>query len=169
MTRFLLSLVSLTGIFLVVSGEWSRDGVILGLGISFGILLLFLRDWMPFRFDLHRIAFRGTWAIWYLVHLLFSIFVATIDLSRVILSRDPSEHLEPSVVEVPTTVLQDSPTLRGILAHGITITPGEMVIGSDSTDDEQHFLVHKLYKGQTQTDTERDAQFLIRILQRIRS
>ena len=79
----------------------------------------------------------------YTVYLGTEVLSAGLKVSRVILS--PSLPIDPGISTVNTQDESESELISAISAHGITITPGELVVDFDETDEDGiRMIVHSL-------------------------
>lgn len=79
----------------------------------------------------------------YTVYLASEVLSAGIKVSRVILM--PSLPIDPGISTVNTQDASENELISAISAHGITITPGELVVDFEETDDEGvTMIVHSL-------------------------
>jgi len=79
----------------------------------------------------------------YTVYLASEVLSAGIKVSRVILM--PSLPIDPGISTVNTQDASENELISAISAHGITITPGELVVDFEETDDEGiKMIVHSL-------------------------
>ncbi len=79
----------------------------------------------------------------YMVYLATEVFSAGVKVSRVILS--PSLPIDPGISSVNTQDATENELISAISAHGITITPGELVVDfEDTADDGVMMIVHSL-------------------------
>ena len=68
------------------------------------------------------------------------ILLSSIDVARRVL--DPTCPIDPEIVPVSTQDDENNSLIAGLSIHGITVTPGEMVVGYD--EDEGVMYVHCL-------------------------
>ena len=76
------------------------------------------------RFNLKRLATSTGALLYYIFRLLIDIVKSGIAVARYIL--DPRLPIQPGIIAIPAQT--DDPKIIAISAHGITITPGEMVV-----------------------------------------
>jgi multicomponent Na+:H+ antiporter subunit E len=85
--------------------------------------------------------FQQAWAlVVYSLTLFRDIWLSTMDVTRRVLS--PTMPLRSGIIAVPTQLANPDDTLAAFSAHGITITPGELVVDFDETG--QVMYVHCL-------------------------
>ena len=79
----------------------------------------------------------------YVLFLSKQVFVSGLQVARLILS--PSLPIEPGLTHVQTQDASNSELISAISAHGITITPGELVVEFEPNKDGKHLMiVHSL-------------------------
>ena len=93
----------------------------------------------------------------YTVHLATEVLLAGVTVSRVILT--PSLPINPGISTVNTQDKTENELISAISAHGITITPGELVVDfEDTNEDGVGMIVHSLNidsSGQSLDDDQR--------------
>ncbi len=70
------------------------------------------------------------------------VLLAGIDVARIILS--PSLPINPGMSRIDTQDSSQSELISAASAHGITITPGELVVDFEETGDSALMIVHSL-------------------------
>ena len=79
----------------------------------------------------------------YIVFLASEVLVAGVKVSRIVLS--PSLPINPGISAVNTQDKSEDELISAISAHGITITPGELVVDFEETsEDGVMMIVHSL-------------------------
>lgn len=73
--------------------------------------------------------------------------------------------LNPAIVAVDTEDEEDDPLISGLSAHGITITPGNLVV--DFSEDAQTMYVHMLDVNTFEPQAAREQQARVRLFRRI--
>jgi len=138
MLEKLISAIPLAITWMALTTRITLESFLVGLLISFIVLLLVspgaatgkrrtLRDLRPWD--------RFSAAIVYIPMLFRDIYLSAMDVARRIL--DPKLPMNPGIIAVPTAFEpgpEDQPLgdlIAAASAHGITITPGELVIGFD--------------------------------------
>jgi len=82
----------------------------------------------------------------YIVFLASEVFLAGIKVARIILA--PSLPIRPGLVAVKTQDRSKNDLISAISAHGITITPGELVVDFEEAGPEEvRMIVHSLNLG----------------------
>lgn len=79
----------------------------------------------------------------YIMFLASEVLVAGVKVSRIVLS--PSLPINPGISAVNTQDKSEDELISAISAHGITITPGELVVDFEETsEDGVMMIVHSL-------------------------
>ena len=93
----------------------------------------------------------------YTLYLASEVLSAGLKVSRVILT--PSLPIDPGSTSVNTQDVTESELISAISAHGITITPGELVIDFDETEkDGAMMIVHSLNLDKSAPNLEADQE-----------
>lgn len=121
--------VPLLGVYLALSASVSPSNLVLGLLVSVAVSALVSPP--PWRAGPRRLLASAWGAFVYVALLVIDVIKCGINVAIVILR--PSLPIHPGVVAIPSASSSDA--VRAVSAHGITITPGEMVveIGDDGT------------------------------------
>lgn len=124
MIQFLLSAVPVAIVWVAITGKTSLDS--LGLGYVIGLFVIWLMARMDIRFtgvkSFDRIVALAT----YVATILWTSLVSSLHVARLVLR--PKIELKTGVVRLNTGDLSESQLLTALSAHGINMTPGEMVI-----------------------------------------
>ena len=79
----------------------------------------------------------------YILYMSYEVLTAGLDVTRIILS--PTLKINPGISEVNTQDSSESELISAISAHGITITPGELVVDFEETSEAGvKMIVHSL-------------------------
>ena len=102
----------------------------------------------------------------YIVYMAYEILAAGLNISRIILS--PNLSIDPGLTEVYTRDSSESELISAISAHGITITPGELVVDfEETTDTGVKMIVHSLNHDSSAQDLEADQAVRLKRIQGI--
>ncbi len=123
--RFLFWFSMLLLMWLVLSDSLEIASVVVGIGVSGTISLLYTRLFPTEEFDL----INPLWLLIYFFVLIKSIIIANIYLTRVLARREL--NLTPAILAIPTTLKSDWKKL--LLANSVTLTPGTLTL--DVVDD----------------------------------
>lgn len=130
--RLLLS-VPLALAWIALTGIFSLESFVVGLVSSVLVTALIFPTLRVRHHRELRLWDRTSAAVQYTVILFRDIYLSAIDVARRVI--DPNMPLKPGIIAIPTdyTPPADSVGLADVVAavsaHGITITPGELVIG----------------------------------------
>lgn len=111
-------------LWMIVSGSVSLGSFVVGYALAFAVLYLMKVeniqiDWRKLPDQLRAFGI-------YLVTLLRDIWLSSVDVLKRVL--DPDLPMNPGIIAVPTQDETQSDFIAAFSAHGITITPGELVV-----------------------------------------
>jgi multicomponent Na+:H+ antiporter subunit E len=124
--------------WVLLTGMPTLESFFVGLFVSFLILLLVFPNLKPRASKELRLLERIVAAVQYTLILFRDIYLSAMDVARRVV--DPNLPMKPGIILVSTdyTPASDendiSELVAAISAHGITITPGELVIGFAGRD-----------------------------------
>jgi len=161
--------VPMAFIWMVLTNEVGVASFLIGYTFSF-VLSLLLAQGQVVSFNLFKLPIMLTMLVLYVVVLLRDIFLSSVDVALRTIGIRP---LRPGIIAV--AVQQETPIeeniediIAGFSAHGITITPGELVV--DYSPDHKVMYVHTLdieeFGPQLDDDQERRVKYFRRILGR---
>lgn len=145
MIQRLLLATPLAIAWMLITSHVSVEAFAVGLLVSALILALLFPDLKPRPLHELRLRERTVAAIVYTVTLFRDIWLSALDVARRVVH--PDLPMTPGLIEVPTGYSPgpDEPDLSTLIAaasaHGITITPGELVIGFEGNS---RMVVHCL-------------------------
>lgn len=113
-----------------------------GLGMIFSFAILVAIDMEGENINIHKLPTQSITLIAYILRLAIDIFWSGMDVARRVLH--PNLPINPGTALVHTQDDSRNPLISAISAHGITITPGELVIDFEETEDGVFMLVHSL-------------------------
>ena len=91
----------------------------------------------------------------YVLFLAFEVFIAGVKVARVVLT--PGMPIKPGFTDLKTNDKSKNELISAISAHGITITPGELVVDfKETSDDGVVMIVHSLNVDVSAKSLERD-------------
>ncbi len=129
-----------------LTANFSLDSFGVGYVLSFAILWVLFYGGVPAKRPGQQLPAQAVAAVLYLLTLFRDIFISAVDVAKRVI--DPKMPLAPGIIAVATQVGEESAdtadTLAAASAHGITITPGELVIDFDGS---QTMYVHCLDVG----------------------
>lgn len=135
MSRFLLAF-PLAVIWIILSNHASLESFVIGYVLSLMIIQLLLKD-SSLNLKPTRVVGQFVALVIYSVVLSRDILLSGIDVALRAVSLRP---LKPGIIAVP--VQDKRSVIAGLSAHGITITPGELVVDFD--EDKNVMYVHCL-------------------------
>lgn len=112
-------------------------------GYVFSVLVLAAIGVKGETFRLKNIPLQVVILILYVLFLAYEVLLAGLTVARITLT--PSLPINPGMAKINTQDETENPVISAISAHGITITPGEMVVDFEEiTDDGVLMIVHSL-------------------------
>jgi multicomponent Na+:H+ antiporter subunit E len=142
MLRWVLFAIPMGIAWMLLTANVSPGGFLVGFVVSLGILVLLFRDQTNPTNRRLRLLDRTLAILEYSVVLLRDICVSSVDVARRVL--DPDLPIAPGIIAVSVQLSAEesaSPvadSMAAISAHGITITPGELVV--DFEGNNQMFV-----------------------------
>lgn len=113
------------------------------LGYIFSVVVLFAINMQGDSFNLKNIPLQIANLVIYIFLLAYEVLKAGVEVARITLS--PTMPIQPGTARIHTQDDTENPVVSAISAHGITITPGELVIDFEETsDDGVWMIVHSL-------------------------
>jgi multicomponent Na+:H+ antiporter subunit E len=145
----------------IVSGSISLDSLLVGYVL--GVAILLVMQVRNVQITWRRLPDQIAAFLVYTLTLARDIVLSSVDVARRVL--DPELPLNPGRISVPTQDETESDFIGAFSAHGITITPGELVV---DFEDNRTMLVHCLdVEASAKIATEAQARRL-RLLRRIK-
>lgn len=93
----------------------------------------------------------------YIVYMAKEVLIAGLNVARIVLSRNMA--VSPGISIINTGDKDEDELISAISAHGITITPGELVVDfQETSEDGILMIVHSLNVEASQDSLERDQQ-----------
>lgn len=116
--------------WMLVTSRLSLDSFIVGFVIALAILLLVRRKSEP----MNRAKLPDqAWALCiYSITLARDIWLSSVDVTKRVLN--PALPMNPGIIRIETQDASHSEVVTAFSAHGITITPGELVVDFDGTE-----------------------------------
>jgi multicomponent Na+:H+ antiporter subunit E len=114
-------------IWMIVTSSITPGSFGVGLVLGFAILLMMKVEHK--QFNLRRIPDQLAGLGIYTVTLMRDIWLSSVDVAKRVL--DPNMPLNPGIIAVQTQDADESDFTAAFSAHGITITPGELVVDFD--------------------------------------
>lgn len=125
----------------IYTAQLTPGNILLGYVFSFIVLIAVrVRGDM---FQLSNIPRQLFYTVAYLLFLSKEVLISGLQVARITLM--PSLPIDPGIVSINTQDKTENDVISAISAHGITITPGELVIDFENTpDDGILMVVHSL-------------------------
>jgi multicomponent Na+:H+ antiporter subunit E len=121
--------VPMSVLWMLVSNSVSVGSFIVGYGLGFAIL--YVLNVCDMEISYRRLPNQIAALFIYTVTLARDIWLSSVDVARRVL--DPNLPLNPGVIAVPTQDETECDFTAAFSAHGITITPGELVVDFDGS------------------------------------
>jgi multicomponent Na+:H+ antiporter subunit E len=125
----LLLSIPLALLWMVVTSNISPGSFIVGLLV--GGLILYLNNTEHIQIDRRRLPGQLRALAIYTVTLLRDIWLSSVDVTKRVLN--PNLPINPGILKVETLDPDESEFTAAFSAHGITITPGELVVDFDGS------------------------------------
>ena len=124
MLATLLLAVPLAGIWMIVTSNLSLESFFVGavLGLAIQLLLRTERKTV----EVKRLPDQLMALVVYVVTLARDVILCSIGVARLVLS--PNMPINPGILAVPTQDAHENDAIAAFSAHGITLTPGELVM-----------------------------------------
>ncbi len=123
--RLIFWTISLLGMWLILTGNFNMANILVGVGVSFSISLLYIKIFKHSEFEF----INPFWLLVYILILVKNLVISNIQIAIRVLSKDM--NLKPKIVTVKTELKSDWKKL--LLANSITLTPGTLTL--DIKDD----------------------------------
>jgi multicomponent Na+:H+ antiporter subunit E len=116
-------------LWMIVSGSISMGSLLVGYTLGFAILFVLQIEGV--QIDLRKLPDQIAALFVYTITLARDIWLSSVDVARRVL--DPDLPLNPGIIKVATQDETNSDFTAAFSAHGITITPGELVVDFDGS------------------------------------
>lgn len=157
--NMLLALISGL-VWVVLTSRPSLESFLVGFVL--GLLIAYLMGFQRLELNPLRLPLQAVALVIYLIVLSRDIVLSSIDVAGRVL--DPQMDLKLGIIAVDTQDQRGSRAVAALSAHGITITPGEMVVDFDGPNT---MYVHSLDVEQSIQQAEQAQQRRLRIYRRI--
>jgi len=121
--------VPMAVLWVLVSSSVSLGSLLVGYGLGFAIL--YVLNVCDMELSLRKLPSQTVALIIYTATLMRDIWLSSVDVAKRVL--DPTLPLNPGVIAVPTQDETECDFTAAFSAHGITITPGELVLDFDGS------------------------------------
>jgi multisubunit Na+/H+ antiporter MnhE subunit len=153
MTTVLILALPFSLVFMAFSGQLSWQGFVVGYPLS--IAALWLGQAYNLNFKPQRVFSQVIALIVYSTRLAVDIFLSSIQVARIVLSPNLDEQLNTAVKVIGSQDDTNNEIITAMSSHGITITPGQMVIDIEEQDGKTLLHVHNLnaeFAGELETE-----------------
>jgi multicomponent Na+:H+ antiporter subunit E len=116
-------------LWMIVSNTFTPGGFLVGYVLGFA--LLFMMKTENIKIDWRKLPDQTLALGIYTVTLLRDIWLSSVDVLKRVLN--PELPMSPGIIAVPTQDETESDFIAAFSAHGITITPGELVVDFDGS------------------------------------
>lgn len=171
MSQIYLLSVAMAVLWMIFANQFTLPGFVVGYIFGFGVLLLmrFNTSFESHQTVIHpaRIPSQLIALVRYTLRLTLDVILSGIDVARRVLK--PQMPIDPIIQRVPTQDPTNDAVISALSAHGITITPGELVIDFEQDESGQTImLVHALDSNlSTMEKLNRDQSNRLKLIKRI--
>jgi multisubunit Na+/H+ antiporter MnhE subunit len=95
---------------------------------------------------LARLPLQALLVLRYIIVLAVDIFLSSLDVAKRIVK--PTVDVQPTIYRIPTMDPDNRSVVTALSSHGITITPGTLVVDYEEEDGQTIMIVHTLDKVQ---------------------
>ncbi|MEO0561735.1 MAG: Na+/H+ antiporter subunit E [Chloroflexota bacterium] len=151
-------------VFMALSNELNWQGLLVGYLLS----ALVLGMGRAYRLNLkpQKVPSQVWNLLVYAFRLSIDIFFSSVQVARMVLSPNINAQIDPDVTTITTGDPTNNEIITAMSSHGITITPGQMVIDIDKQEDKTVLYVHNLNKNFS-SDLEGEQANRLRLIRRI--
>jgi multicomponent Na+:H+ antiporter subunit E len=129
MLTFLLFAVPMAVIWMVVTSSINPGSFVVGFLVSFAILLMVKLEKIEISY--RKLPDQFVALLVYTLTLFRDIWNSSVDVAKRVLN--PNLPMNPGIIAVSTQDMDESDFTAAFSAHGITITPGELVVDFDGS------------------------------------
>lgn len=145
--------VPLTIGWTIFTAQPSIGNIILGYFFSLAVLIALRVEGS--RFNLKNIPMQLVNLFLYFIFLSYEVLHTGIIVARVTLA--PNLSLNRGIVKINTQDESENPVISAISAHGITITPGELVVDFEEThEDGVIMVIHSIFMEESMSNLDDD-------------
>lgn len=163
MIRIAVRAIPMAAIMMILSGDYTWETFLIGMIAGIAILSLLEGDTVQLNFA--RLPGQIIALTIYLSRLFIDIVLSGVDVARRVLS--PTVDINPGIIPVETGDPSNNAVIAALSAHGITITPGEMVIDFVETENRTIMYVHALDVEDSQNSVGETQTRRLRLYERI--
>jgi multisubunit Na+/H+ antiporter MnhE subunit len=152
-------------VFMALSGQTTWQGFLVGYVVSVLVLQIGQADRLTFKPT--RIFSQVYGLLSYSVRLAWDIFVSSVDVARMVLSPNMNEQIDPGLIRISTQDEYNNEIVTAMSSHGITITPGQLVVDVEREEDITYLYVHNLHVAQARESIVDDQTERLTLIRRI--
>lgn len=141
-------------VFMVLSGQYSGEGFVVGYLLS--LIVLTLGNAKALNLKVGRVHRQVFFALWYVLRLTWDIFWSSVDVTKIVLSKDIKNAVDPEIITISTQDSKNNGIVTAMSSHGITITPGQLVVDITESDGQTWLEVHNLHADNARPTIEQE-------------
>lgn len=170
MTTILVLAVPFSAIFVAISGQANGQGWVLGYVLS--VIVLRLGQAQDLNLKATRVHIQFGASLRYVLHLTWDIFLSSWDVAKAVMRRDIAAHIDPGELTVSTQDGDNNQIVTAMSAHGITITPGQLVTDITTEANERGetvtvLHVHNLHRANAEPTIHDEQRARLTMIRRI--
>lgn len=152
-------------VFMALSGQQTWQGFLVGYIVSVLALQIGQADRLTFKPT--RVFSQVYSLLIYSVRLAWDIFVSSVDVARMVLSPNMDEQIDPGLIRIRTQDPDNNEIVTAMSSHGITITPGQLVVDVEKENDTTYLYVHNLHVEQSRDTIVEEQTKRLKLIRRI--
>lgn len=153
MKTILVLAVPLAFFWMALARMVTLPGFIVGYVFSTAVLIVVLSSNRSYphgakepEVKLARLPLQVLLVVRYIVVLAVDIFLSSLDVAKRVIK--PTVDVQPTIYRIPTMDPDNRSIVTALSSHGITITPGTLVVDYEEEDGQTIMIVHTLDKVQ---------------------
>lgn len=136
-------------LWMVMTNQFNIPGFLIGFGLGYALLIA-VRGKQGVQVQVRKVPSQLLWTVLYMVVLSRDILISGLDVAGRIARRRP---LKAGIIKVAVGDTRD--TVAALTAHGITITPGQLVV---EFSQDEYVYVHCLDTEQSKATIDADQE-----------
>ncbi|MEM6282968.1 MAG: Na+/H+ antiporter subunit E [Chloroflexota bacterium] len=152
-------------IFMIISGQTNWEGFAFGYLVS--AVVLRIGQAQNLQLNLLRAPLQLLTLLLYSLQLAWDIFYSSVQVVKIVFAPDIQKAIDPGVLKISTQDADNNEIVTAMSSHGITITPGQLVMDITKEGDETFMYVHNLNVTASQSTIEEDQTKRLKIIKRI--
>ncbi|MEL6271254.1 MAG: Na+/H+ antiporter subunit E [Chloroflexota bacterium] len=165
MSTVLLLAFPVSVFFMAVSGQTDWQGFVFGYVIS--AITLRIGQAQNLNIKLRQAPRQVLFLLLYSLQLAWDIFYSSVQVVRIVFTPDIDKAIDPGVLKITTQDPTNNEIVTAISSHGITITPGQLVLDITEENGETVMHVHNLNVEASRPTIEQDQERRLQIIKRI--